>query len=136
MVFKTRRQNRYSQMRRAGFLPFEARPLSKVPFAICPYLRRLIREREGELGKARRQGATQRQWEDHIKGRYAANRWLRAGKKKIEADPWRMLRDYEDKWKAKQPQYTSPWQKRWRNWKDFLAKAERTIAKQKGRVVT
>ena len=135
MAFRTRRQNRYSKLRQAGMLPFEARPLSKVPFKICPYMRRLISERASELGKARRQGATQRQWEDHIKGRYAKNKWLRAGKVRIEADPWRMLRDYEDKWRAKQPQYTSPWQKRYRQWKDFVGKVERTIARQKGEAV-
>ena len=129
---RTRRQNRYSKMRNAGFLPFEARPLSKVPFKICPYMRQLIRERQMDFRQAKREGMSQARWEATIKDRYQRERWLRAGKRRIEADPWKMLRDYEDRWRAKEPEYTSPWEVKWRNWKDFLGKIEHTMKKQRG----
>lgn len=134
MAFRTRRQNRYYKLRNAGFLPFEARPLSKVPFKICPYMRQLIRDRQIDFLKAKKEGATRAQWENRIKELYSKEKWLRAGKRGIEADPWKMLRDYEDRWRQKQPQYTSPWEARYRAWKDFYTKLERTMQKQRGLV--
>ena len=136
MPLKTRRYSRYSQLRQGNaFLPFEARPLSKVPFAICPYMRQLIEERRNEAKKAERQGLTDAQWEKKIRDEYKKQGWLsldRAGR--IKADPWKMLRDYEDRWRAKQPEYTSPWEARMRKWKDFYTKLERTMQKQRGMV--
>ena len=133
MAFRTRRQHRYLVLRDAGFLPFEARALSKVPTRICPYMRHLIADRKAMFLDAKQTHATNKQYENRIKALYNTNKWLSAGKLRIQADPWKMLRDYEDRWRAKQPEYTSPWQKRWRDWKDFQAKTERTIRKQKGR---
>ena len=134
MALKTRRQSRYSQLRQGdAFLPFEARPLSRVPFAICPYMRQLIRDRRNELRQAKKEGLTKERWEDRIKERYRSNRWLKYNRvRKIVADPWQMLRDYENKWRAKQPDYSSPWEARMRKWKDFQAKLERTMQKQRG----
>ena len=130
---RTRRQNRYTKLRSVGFLPFEARPLSKVPFRICPYMRQLIKDRQTDFRQAKKEGATQTQWENRIKDQYKRERWLRPDKKgKLVADSWTMLRDYEDRWRAKEPEYTSPWEKKWRNWKDFLGKIERTMQKQRG----
>ena len=132
MPFRTRRQQRYTKLRAVGFLPFESRALSKVPVKTCPYIGHLIEDRYKMFTEAQRDKVTAQQYENRIKALYRDNKWLRAGKVRIEFDPWRMLRDYEDRWRAKQPQYTSPWQKRWRDWKGFLAKTERTIQKQKG----
>ena len=134
MALKTRRYSRYSQLRQGGaFLPFEARPLSKVPVGICPYFRAMIDERRAEAIKAGHQGLTKTQWEDRIKDRYQTNKWLSLNREgKVVADPWKMLRDYEDRWRAKQPEYTSPWEARYRKWKDFYSKLERTMAKQRG----
>lgn len=136
MAFRTRRQQKYERLRLSGFLPFEARVLSKVPVRICPYMKELMKERRAMFQKARADGATRAQWENLIKGKYNTNKWLSAGRRRIEADPWKMLRDFEDRFRDKNPEYTSPWQKRVRDWQNFLRKAERTIAKQKGRVVT
>ena len=130
---RTRRQNRYIKLRSVGFLPFESRALSKVPFKICPYMRQLIKDRQMDFRQTKREGATQAQWENRIKDQYKRERWLRPDKKgKLVADPWTMLRDYEDRWRAKEPEYTSPWEKKWRNWRDFLGKIERTMQKQRG----
>jgi len=137
MVLKTRRQTRYAFLRRGeAFLPFEARPLSRVPFNICPYIKELIRGRREEAAKFQKSGGTLKQWEDHIKELYKKNGWLtdriRAGKRYTIADPWRMLRDYEDRWRARQPEYSSPWEARYRKMKDFWNKFERTRVKQRG----
>jgi len=132
MAFRTRRQNRYSRLRSAGFLPFEARAMSKVPLRVCPYMKQLAKDRYKDFLKAKAEGMTRAGWQDKIKKLYSDNHWLRAGKRRIEADPWKMLREYEDRWKDKNPQYTSPWQKRWRDWKDYQRKIEATIKKQKG----
>ena len=101
--------------------------------SVCPYLRAMLDERKEQGKKAQAMGKTLKEFELQIRELYRVNRWLkrnRAGK--IVADPWRMLRDFEDKFKAKNPQYTSPWMKRWVKWRDFLGKIERTIALQKG----
>jgi len=45
---------------------------------------------------------------------------------RIVYDTWAMLRDFEDKYRAKHPQYKSPWEKRRKAWKSFVAKLERT----------
>ena len=130
MAFRTRRQNRYLQLRKIGALPFEARPWSKVPFGRVPYMKDLINDRIKLFQQAQREGLSIKRWEDRIKDLYNKNKWLKAGKRRIEADPWKMLRDYENKWRVKNPSYTSPWEARWKGWKDFLARAERTIQKQ------
>jgi hypothetical protein len=131
MALKIRRHSRYEKLRKDGFLPFEARPLSRVP-SYVPYLKAMARERRDMIKKARALGTTQRQFEAQIKELYQINKWLkrnRAGK--IVADPWRMLRDFQDRYKQKHPEYDSPWEKRGRAWKDFQARIERTLARQK-----
>jgi len=135
MKFKTRRQARYSHLRLHGILPFEARPWSKVNWKVCPYLVELFEERKSKAKKAEAQGVTPRQWEEYIRGLYRKNGWLKRDRLgRIIADPWKMFRDYEDRYKQKYPQYESPWQPRGRQWKDFLRKIERTRAMQRGLV--
>ena len=133
MAFRTRREARYLKLRQHGFLRFEARALSKVSTRVCPYLRNMMKERLGLMRESQKLGRTLRQYEDSIKELYQTNKWLtrnRVGR--IVADPWRMFREQEDKFKAKFPQYTSPWQKRWRDWRQFQAKIEKTMRRQEG----
>lgn len=133
MAFRTRRQARYQKLRNSGFLPFEARALSRVPFKICPYMRQLISDRQETVSEAKGAGATKAQYENQIKGLYNKEKWLKQDRiGKAVADPWRMLRDYEDRWRQKQPSYTSPWEAKYRRWKDFYTKLERTMDKQRG----
>lgn len=133
MAFKTRRQARYAKLREGALLPFEARPLSKVPFKVTPYIKEIITDRYMMYLKAQRMGVKQKDFERQIKELYRLNDWTRKDKLgRVQADPWAMFRGYEDKHKAKFPEYESPWMKRWRNWKDFLRKIERTMAKQRG----
>ena len=133
MAFRTRRQARYQKLRNSGFLPFESRALSRVPFKICPYMRQLINDRQETVLEAKRAGAAKTQYENQIKGLYNKEKWLKRDRiNRAVADPWRMLRDYEDRWRQKQPSYTSPWEAKYRRWKDFYSKLERTMEKQRG----
>ena len=129
----TRRQARYTKLRQGALLPFEARPFSRVPFKQCPYLEALITDRYKMYLKAKDMGITQRKWEAQIKELYRLNGWTKKDKiGRVTADPWKFFRSYEDKHKAKYPEYDSPWMKRYRNWRDFLKKIERTMQKQRG----
>ena len=137
MAFRTRRQNRYLKLRNAGFLPGEARPLSRVPFKRAPYTKEMFADRQKMVQKvvADMKGASgtaiAKELERRVKKLYDTNRWTTAGKRRIYRDAWKMLRDYEDRWRDKFPQYTSPWQPRRRDFVNYVAKAERTIEAQK-----
>jgi len=131
---KTRRQQRYTILRNAGFLPFEARPLSRVPIRTVPYMKGLIRERQDMFRRAQVDKVTIVRWRSQIKELYIINKFLKMDREgNPVADPWSFLRDYEDRWRAKNPSYESPWEKRRRSWRDFLNRIENTIASQRRR---
>ena len=131
---KTRRQQRYTILRKAGWLPFEARPLSRVPIRTVPYMKGMIKERQDMFRKAKEMGTTIDRWRSQIKELYIINKFVRTDwKGKKVADPWAFLRDYEDRWRAKNPSYESPWQKRRRSWRRFMEMVEKTIANQRMR---
>ena len=133
MAYRTRRETRYMKLRNAGFLRFEARPLSKVPSKVCPYLRAMMEERRDWLRKEQKAGKTLKEYEAEIRELYRAKDWTKKNRVgKTVADPWKMLREFEDKWKDKQPQYTSPWQGRQKKWRDFQRMLEPTLKKQMG----
>lgn len=133
MAYRTRRENRYLRLRQHGFLKFEARPLSRVPVKVCPYFRDMMKERQAQMRKSQKMGRTLKQFEDSIKELYWTNNWLKENRiQQIVVDPWQMFRDAEDKFKAKNPKYESPWMPRQRKLRDFISKVERTLAKQKG----
>ena len=141
MPYKTRRQNRYETLRKAGFVGFEARALSRVSPRV-PYMLPLMQKRHEEyqkaLKRAHKQGLTEvefnKQWQTHIKRRYVARGWKR------RSDIWgvtvgfKMLKDAEREFKYKHPAYDSPWEKRQKDWKNFIAKIDATYEKYpKGR---
>ena len=127
---RTRRQARYVFCRKMGLLPFEARPMSRVPPNV-PYFKEMLRERRAMFKKAAQMKTSQAQWENQIKELYKVNKWQRLGRTgKIIADPWQMLRYHEEKFRDKQPQYESPWQGRQRTWRGFLPKVEKTLQRQ------
>ena len=131
---KTRRQQRYTILRKAGWLPFEARSLSHVPIRTVPYMKGMIKERQDMFRKAKDMGTTIDRWRSQIKELYIINKFVRTDwKGKKVADPWAFLRDYEDRWRAKNPAYESPWQKRRRSWRRFMEMVEKTIAGQRKR---
>lgn len=131
MALRIRRHARYEYLRKAAFLPFEARPLSRVP-SYVPYFRAIVKERRDMARKALKMGTKRLAFETQIRELYRVNRWVKKNKAgKIVADPWAMLRDFQDKFKDKNPQYDSPWEKRQRNWRDFQSRIEKTLARQK-----
>lgn len=128
-MFRTRRQKRYSVERACGFLPFEARELSKVPFK-TPYMDVLLKERYKRYQSALDRKLSRAEYERQIKTMYFDGKWRRRTRTgKIAYDPWAMLRDFEDRYRAKNPDYSSPWEKRRKAWKDFVGKLERTYEK-------
>ena len=134
MALRKMRQARYVSRRRNGFLPFEARALSRVP-ARVPYMPQLIATRASLRAHAQREGWSQIRYKTAIKEQYRRKGWRklnRAGM--IVNDPWRMLRDYEDRYKSKHPEYTSPWLKKQKKWREFTSKYETGLEKyEKGR---
>lgn len=128
---KTRRGQRYTILRNAGYCKFEAQPISRVPIKTVPYMKGFIREREDLLRSALQRKTTLRQFEAQIRELYIVNGFTKRNKLgKVVADPWAMLHDFEDRYRAKNPSYESPWEKRRRAWGDFMAKIERSIAMQ------
>ena len=133
MAFRTRRQRRYTILRNSGFLRFEANELSKVPFK-TPYMRVFIRNRMKEYEDAIKRDVRVGQWEKYIKDRYKENHYtrrLRSGK--VVYNPWDIIKDYEFRYKAKHPEYESPWVNKKRRFRKATAKIEATITEQKKR---
>jgi len=136
MAYRTRRQARYERLRDCGFTGFEARALSKVSPRV-PYMMPAMKERLEEYSKAikwaKRQGLTEaefnKRWLTHVKRQYIAKGW------KHRSDPWgvtvafRMLKAKERDYKYKHPEYDSPWEKRQKQWRDFIAKIDRSYEK-------
>jgi hypothetical protein len=127
MAYRTRRQNRYVALRKYGFLKFEAKDLSKVPFK-TPYMKPFIKERINLRKTATRQKIGDKEYEATIKELYDIKKWF---DRKGNRDVWKMLQEFEEKYKKKHPEYQSPWQKKRKHWKDFVNKVERTLAKDK-----
>lgn len=129
MAFRTRRQNRYRVLRATGFLSFEAKELSKVPFR-TPYFDTLIKERHKRYQAAIDRKLTRAEYERQIKTLYFDNKWRSRTKTgRIAYDPWKMLRNFEYTYRLKHPEYESPWEKRRKAWKDFIEKLDRTYEK-------
>lgn len=134
MAFRTRRQQRYIKLRESGFLPFEAQDLSKVSIKLTPYLQQMVTERKRMLAKATKARLTKAGYKKLIDNIYDKGHFYIARAQGIKPDVWKMFRDWEEKYRDKHPEYQSPWQKKRKKWVDFMAKAERTIAKQNVRL--
>ena len=136
MPYKTRRQNRYENLRKAGFVNFEARALSRVSPRV-PYMLSLMKERYAEYQKATKRARSKgldwtefsREWLTHIKKRYIMKGW------KKRTDAWgvtagfRMLKAAEKSYKYKTPAYDSPWETRQKDFRDFIAKIDKSYEK-------
>jgi hypothetical protein len=133
----TRRQKVYNALKNVGFLPFEARDITRVsritpsgkrikvrpiPLSV-PYVKEMIRERAKEHRAAKAAGVTDTEWIKRIRDRYDENDWYnREGNRSL----WPMIREYEDRYRAKHPQYESPGEKRKRKTtRDFIDRWDR-----------
>lgn len=122
--FRTRRQIRYNKLIQAHLLPFEAKELARVPLTV-PYMLPLMKARLERWQELTAQGMLPRQFQHLIRREYKANDWTIQKGKRLYAEPWKMLRDFEDRYKAKNPDYESPYMRRRKGQKDFLEKIER-----------
>jgi len=136
MPYRTRRQTRYENLRKAGFTGFEARALSRISPRV-PYMLPLMKERYAEYQKAtkraQRQGLTEvefnKSWQTHIKRRYVMKGWKRRNEVWGVTVGFRMLKSVEQAYKYKQPQYVSPWEKRQKDFRNFIRKIDATYEK-------
>jgi len=128
-MFRTRRQHRYEVLRKIGCLKFEAFAWSKVPFRV-PYMDELMKGRFRSFEKAMKEGKSNAEFNRGIKREYRDRGYLKRTRLgQLVGDPWAYLRDFENRYRSKHPEYESPWQKRRKAFVDFIAKVERTIEK-------
>lgn len=134
---KTKRMRRFKRLDSVGFVPFEARLLSKVPFTV-PYMGTLIRARHIRYTWAKKKGLSERQYIKAIRQLYLANDWIKVDKAgRRRGDPWQLLRQFEDRYREKHPEYQSPGEKRrrrFRRWeRDYISNKYRSDEKAMGR---
>jgi hypothetical protein len=104
--------------------------MSHVPPNVA-YFKTMLQERRAMYKKAVAMKIGQVKWEGQIKELYKVNKWQKLNRVgKIVADPWKMLKDFEKKYREKYPQYESPWEPRGRNFRDFQRKTDKTLARQ------
>lgn len=111
----TLRERRTAYLRRNGFLPGEARELSRTSRdgLRAPYFQYWIRSRRRLYDNAIRYGWTDRQYRDYIKKQYeevGGIKYDALGRPR--ADVWLMLRHLEEKAFRRGEEYESPWKKR------------------------
>lgn len=128
-MFRTRRQNRYLALRDRGFLEFEARILSQVPFRV-PYMPGLIRKRARDYSLALKQGWTKERYEASVRKDYKEKSWTKRDRLgRLVNDPWAMLREHEDRYRRKHPDYESPGEKKRKDWRKWTRKLEASLEK-------
>lgn len=108
MAYKTLRERRYQDLRLIGFLPFEARILSKVPRK-TPYMRDIGTERAKEYSRWLKSGKSDKEWETHVLRVYRAKGWTRQGQKvKSASSVYAFLRARREAMLPQYPEYASP----------------------------
>jgi len=137
--YKTMRMRRYEKLQFNGFIKFESRVLSRLPFSKMPYIDGMIKRRgqeyERAIRAAKRRGLSEsefnRQWDTHIKQRYYGKRWKLNKKERWGATVvFRMLKDFEREYKDRHPGYESPTEKRRKRERDFIDRMEREYDKK------
>jgi hypothetical protein len=110
-LYRPQRQARYEKLLHEGFLGFEARPLSEIKFKV-PYMKELRKARLIEYRQARQAKVKKADYVARILARYEDNLWVRETKyNQLIADPWRMVKQFESKYKLLHPEYKSPTKK-------------------------
>ena len=125
MAFRSKRQKRYAYLIDKGFLLFEAQAMSKVPRKV-PYIPTVIASRVKLRNRAKRDNWSATRYRKYILDMYRTKGWMtltRRGKQTYS--PWAMMRDAEDRYKDKHPEYKSPWLRKQKQWRDFQSKYAR-----------
>ncbi len=103
----------YRYLRLRGFGQIESRTLATMDLAV-PYARQMVQDRLYAVSDMLRMGFSQ----DVIAAAIYKD-YVDAGRTKADAigrliiDPWKMLREYEDAWKAAHPEYIPPSRSKW-----------------------
>jgi len=129
--YRTMRARRYGALLWCGFLKFEGRALSRIPYSRVPYMKDIMairnREYEAWARKYNRMGVPEAQfnklWETHIKQRYNTKGWKRRGENWGATVAYRMLKEIKPEIERKYG-YTSPWVKRRKDWVGVRRKIE------------
>lgn len=127
--YRLLRMSRFTDLRRAGFLGWEADVLSQIPRRV-PYLSVMAVERARYVDKWLRQGHTRAEIGRHITKRYIAKGYTKGRGVGSEASVWAMLRDYEEPYKRAHPDYQPKYRhKRERNTSRTISKINKTMNK-------
>jgi len=130
MAFRSRRQARYARLRDSGWLKFEAVTLSRIKPKYPPYYHTMIRARSVINNRAEREGWSDARYIKYIYSLYNKNKWMMPSRTgKLKPSPWALFRSYEDKYKDRDKEYTSPWLDKQKKWRGFLGKYERGVKK-------
>jgi hypothetical protein len=115
------KMERYEYLLSQGFLPSEARQLSKTTDAgmNAPYFKSMIKSRRSMYANMKSQGWSEQQ--------YADRRWFKTDLLgRHYPDVWKILRYWEDRARDKGQKYASPWKnKGWRPKRRRITKATR-----------
>jgi hypothetical protein len=133
-MYKSRRQRRYSKLVNAGFLPFEAVGLSRISITSMPeYMRQMIKDRVSDVAGAKQKGWSSTHFKESIIKRYKDNNWVRRTKSGNISykSVYNMLRDYEEAYRLKYPDYISPWEKRNKTYDKTIEKATKKVQKER-----
>lgn len=127
---EVRRKLRRAKLERHGLLLFEAEDLAGIPFKV-PYFRAMVRDRFKALVRWRDRGKTMKAWQLHIFQLYERKGWMKVSKYGTRgADPFKMLRAYEDDYRQRFPTYVSPYEKRGRDMRVLALRLKWAMEKQ------
>ena len=125
-LYKTIRQGRYEDLRSVGFLNWEARILSKVPRSI-PYLKTMVAERQVVFKTAQKKGLTEAEYGRRIQSSYIMKGYAKAKQAKSAGAVYAMLRHYEEDYKPKHKEYSSPWVKKHKDFSVYSSKIDKKM---------
>ena len=103
------RLQRFQSLRVKGLFFKEAQELSKNEFEDVPYFAEYIKDRQKILREWKKSGSTNRKaYLNSVRKWYRDHNWMKGA----EIDVWKAWREYESKWKEKNPDYIKPGYKR------------------------
>lgn len=111
------RQRKYEYLINAGFMPAEARELSRTSRTgmRSPYFSRMVQSRRRTVDNLIRLGRSSREIQDYIKRQYVERKFIkRDSMGRLRIDVWQLLRYHEDAAFRRGEEYESPWRKRTR----------------------
>ena len=109
------KHERYDYLIGKGFLPFEAAQFSKTSEKgmQAPYFQSMIRSRQSQRAYATKQKWDYTKYKKYIHQQYKDKKQTKTDKiGRKHADPWKLLRSWENKMRAQGKAYVSPWKQK------------------------